>query len=133
MLLTFDQGAPIFWGIGNIAKRTYDEHPGRIVRVQKDSYDSRGRFGTVVTAIIQRTRLDGETYLSREDLLEDYVFDRDWKVDGLDDVALPQLVAQLSSQRKDFVQRGYGIEVGEPTPELASATVSDDAPGDLPF
>ena len=133
MLLNTNQGAPIFWGIGNIEKRTYDEHPGVIIRVQNDSYDSRGRFGTVVTCLIQRTRLDGDTYLSKETLLEDYVFDRDWKVDGLDDVALPQLVARLSSQRKDYVTRGAGIEVGESDPELAPATVSDDAPGDLPF
>ena len=123
MLINHNLGEPIQWTIGNQATGKTDTWPGRLVRVDHDSTDDRGRRGTIAVCILERL------------ILELYVDPRAYRIPELDTPSVPQLLAKIADARQAVFQRGQGIEVGSPTGEAVDATVSDDvaAVGNLPF
>lgn len=131
MLFNTKPGAPVLWGIGNRSAGTFDEHPGLLAGIEANGTDDRGRQGTVAKVILLRTTQDGRQYLAPARILETYVDDRTYNVPELDR-PLEQVVKAMLAQRRDFFERGDGIEAGEPAAEgeaiEVSATVSDDLP-----
>ena len=137
MLINHNLGEPIQWTIGNQATGKTDTWPGRLVRVDHDSTDDRGRRGTIAVCILERLNLQGEKYLAVARILELYVDPRAYRIPELDTPSVPQLLAKIADARQAVFQRGQGVEIGTPTGEAVDATVSDDVPleaaGTLPF
>lgn len=63
------QGDPASWPIAN------DVHPARVIKGPHQGTDDRGRVGTVVTLLVQRSTLAGEPYTRIQNVLENFVME----------------------------------------------------------
>lgn len=127
------QGDKIEWPIGNRAEGTFDRHPGILIRLGH-GIDDRDREGLVATVVLQRTRLDGTTYLSAQKILEQFIDDRYSTVVGLDAttdgevLTVADVMKALGDQRADFFVNGP-VDAGSPV--TADETIAVGA-SDLP-
>lgn len=63
-------GMPLAWPIFN------DVHPAIALREPRTGTDDRGRPGTVVKLLVERTNLQGEHFTKVQNVLEQFVFQR---------------------------------------------------------
>lgn len=137
-LLDITPGTPVYWGIGNRAARTFDNHPGILLRFGP-GIDDQGREGDVASMLILRPRLDGTKYLDAVKVLEQYVDPRFESVVGLDAtedgeaLTLADVMRAYGQQKVDFFTNP--IEVGEPeaVPATSKSKATSASTSDLPI
>lgn len=103
-------GDPAFWRIINQAEGTFDVNPAYVLEGIHQGMDDLGRGPRpVITLLVLRTRLDGSTYLKRQNVDPRSVFARAIQVEELDGTAtapksLGDLIAEWKADRREFLK-----------------------------
>jgi hypothetical protein len=82
-----------------------DIYPSRVMAPPAAGIDDRGREGTIVQLLVQRTNLKGETFTKVQKVLEQYVFQRPEGLKGelIDTGSLAEVLAAHAERFGDFM------------------------------